>query len=100
MKMLSYLVSLLPAQPFLECDESEMVKKASKCLCFLGAIKACLCRVDRSALVLHQLLIRCVCNYAIPVFHASLPQYLIDDLKRVQRGLSPSFAPPYPTTAL
>ena len=24
--------------------------------------------------------IRSVCNYAIPVFHASLPQYLIDDL--------------------
>lgn len=28
-----------------------------------------------------------VCDYEIPVFHASLPQYLIDDLESVQTGL-------------
>ena len=33
--------------------------------------------------------IRFVCDYAIPVFHASLPQFLIDDLEGVQeRALS------------
>ena len=33
--------------------------------------------------------IRSVCDYAIPVFHASLPQFLIDDLEGVQeRALS------------
>ena len=64
---------------------SEMVKKASKRLGFLGAIKASLCQEGRFAQVLHQLHIRSVCNYAIPVFHARLPQYLIDDLERVQK---------------
>ena len=29
--------------------------------------------------------VRSVCDYEIPVFHASLPQYLIDDLERVQK---------------
>ena len=29
--------------------------------------------------------IRSVCDYAIPVLHTSLPQYLIDDLERVQK---------------
>ena len=30
--------------------------------------------------------IRSVCDHAAPVFHASLQQYLIDDLERVQKG--------------
>ena len=64
---------------------SEMVKKASKRLGFLGAVKASLCQEGRFAQVLHQLHTRSVCNYAIPVFHARLPQYLIDDLERVQK---------------
>ena len=29
--------------------------------------------------------IRFVCDYAIPVFHASLPQFLINDLEGVQK---------------
>ena len=28
--------------------------------------------------------IRSVCDYAIPVFHSSLPEYLVKDLERVQ----------------
>ena len=63
---------------------SEVVKKASKCLYFLRQLKrdnvkkADLLRFSTSC-------IRFLCDYAVPVFHASLPQYLIDDLERVQK---------------
>ena len=63
---------------------SEIVKKASKRLYFLRQLKRA--HVEKALLLrFYTSCIRSVCDYAIPVFHASLPQYLIDDLKRVQK---------------
>ena len=42
-------------------------------------------KADLFRFQLHQLYIGSVCNYAISVFHVSLPQYLIDDLERLQK---------------
>ena len=56
-----------------------MVRKASKRLYFLIGNKHHY--VEKAELLrFYTSCIRSVCNYAIPVFHASLPQYLIDDL--------------------
>ena len=63
---------------------SELVKKASKRLYFLRQLKRA--HVEKALLLrFYTSCIRSVCDYAIPVFHASLPQYLIDDLERVQK---------------
>ena len=63
---------------------SEIVKKASKRLYFLRQLKRA--QVEKADLLsFYTSCIRSVCNYAIPVFHASLPHYLIDDLERVQK---------------
>ena len=63
---------------------SEIVKKASKRLYFLRQLKRA--HVEKALLLrFYTSCKRSVCDYAIPVFHASLPQYLIDDLKRVQK---------------
>ena len=56
----------------------DMVKKASKPLYFLRQLKPAY--VEKAELLSCTSCIRSVYNYAIPVFHASLPQYLIDDL--------------------
>ena len=61
---------------------SEIVKKASKRLYFLRQLKRT--QVERAELLrFYTSCIRSVCDYAIPVFHASLPQYLTDDLEHV-----------------
>ena len=67
---------------------NETIKKASKRLYFLRQLKRA--GVPISDLVrFYTCCIRSVCDYAIPVFHSSLPYYLIDDLERVQeRALS------------
>ena len=58
---------------------SEKEKKASKRLYFLRQLKRA--HVEKALLLwFYTSCIRSVCDYAIPVFHASLPQYLIDDL--------------------
>ena len=63
---------------------SEIVKKASKRLYFLRQLKRA--HFEKALLLrFYTSCIRSVCDYAIPVFHASLPQYLIDDLERVQK---------------
>ena len=64
---------------------SEIVKKASKRLYFLRQLKRATMSRKPSCLGFATSCIRSVCDYAIPVFHASLPQYLIDDLERVQK---------------
>jgi len=62
----------------------EIVKIASKQLYFLRQLKRA--QVEKADLLrFYTSCIRSVCDYAIPVFHASLPQYLIDDLERMQR---------------
>ena len=67
---------------------SEIVKIASKRLYFLRQLKRA--QVEKADLLrFYTCCIRSVCDYAIPVFHASLPQYVIDDLERVEtRALS------------
>ena len=63
---------------------SEIVKKASKRLYFRRQLRRA--QVEKADLLrFYTSCIRSVCDYAIPVFHASLPQYLIDDLERVQK---------------
>jgi len=62
----------------------EIVKKASKRLYFLRQLKRA--QVEKADLLrFYTSCIRSVCDYAIPVFHASLSQYLTDDLERVQK---------------
>ena len=56
---------------------SELVKKASKRLYFLRQLNRA--RREGDLLRFYTSCIRSVCDYAIPVFHASLPQYLIGD---------------------
>ena len=63
---------------------NETIKKASKRLYFLRQLKRA--RVSTSDLVrLYTCCIRSVCDYAVPVFHSSLPNYQINDLERVQK---------------
>ena len=63
---------------------NETIKKASKRLYFLRQLKRA--RVPTSDLVrFYTCCIRSVCDYAVPVFHSSLPNYLINDLERVQK---------------
>ena len=65
---------------------SEIVKIASKRLYFLRQLKRARAQVEKADLLrFYTSCIRFVCDYVIPVFHASLPQYLIDDLERMQR---------------
>ena len=65
---------------------SEMVKKASKRPYFLRKWKRAY--VEKADLLMfYTRYIMSVCDYEIPVFHASLPQYLIDDLESVKTGL-------------
>ena len=63
---------------------NETITKASKRLYFLRQLKGA--RVSTSDLVrFYTCCIRSVCDYAVPVFHSSLPNYLINDLERVQK---------------
>ena len=63
---------------------STVVKKAAKRLYFLKQLKRS--SVPKAELVSFYITcIRSVCDYAIPVFHSSLPEYLIKDLERVQK---------------
>ena len=67
---------------------NETIKKTSKGLYLLRQLKRT--RVSTSDLVRFYIsCIRSVCDYAVPVFHSSLPNYLINDLEQVQiRALS------------
>ena len=56
----------------------EVVKKASKHLYFLRQLNV----VKADLLTFYSSCIRSTCDYAAPVLHASLPQYLIEDLER------------------
>ena len=63
---------------------NETVKKASKRLYFVRQLKRA--RVPTSAdLVRFYTCIRSVYDYAVPVFHSSLPSYLINDLEWIQK---------------
>ena len=64
---------------------NETIKKTSKRLYFLRQLKRV--RVSTSDLVKFYTccISRSVCDYAVPVFHPSLPNYLINDLERVQK---------------
>ena len=62
------------------CVIGEMVKKASKRLYFLIGNKSAIMSRRPELLRFYTSFIRSVYNYAIPVFHTSLPPYLIDDL--------------------
>ena len=67
---------------------NETIKKTSKGLYLLRQLKRT--RVSTSDLVRFYIsCIRSVCDYAVPVFHSSLPNYLINDLEQVEiRALS------------
>ena len=63
---------------------ADVIKKASKCLYFLLQLKRA--HVPKSDLVtFYTSCVRSVCDYAVQVFHSSLPLYLINDLERVQK---------------
>ena len=63
---------------------AEVIKKASKRLYFLLQLKRA--HVPKSDLVtFYTSCVRSVCDYAVQVFHSSLPLYLINDLERVQK---------------
>ena len=64
---------------------STAVEKAAKRLCFLKQLKRS--SVPKAELVSFYITcIRSVCDYAIPVFHSSLPEYYsVKDLERVQK---------------
>ena len=63
---------------------SELSRKCSSCLCFLRQLKRS--GVIPNELVLfHVTCIRPVLEYASPVFHRSLPNYVSEDLERIQR---------------
>ena len=63
---------------------STVVKKAAKRLYFLKQLKRS--SVPKAELVSFYITcIRSVCDYAIPVFHSSLPEYLVKDFERVQK---------------
>ena len=63
----------------------KIVKKASKRMYFLRQLNRA--QVEKADLLnrFYTSCIRSVCNYAIPVFHTSLPQYLIDNMEHVQK---------------
>ena len=66
---------------------AEVIKKASKRLYFLLQLKRA--HVPKSDLVtFYTSCVRSVCDYAVQVFHSSLPLYLINDLERVQKRVS------------
>jgi len=63
---------------------SELSRKCSSCLCFLRQLKRS--GVAPNELVLfHVTCIRPVLEYASPVFHRSLTNYISEDLERIQR---------------
>ena len=63
---------------------SELRRKCSSCLCFLRQLKRS--GVIPNELVLfHVTCIRPVLEYASPVFHRFLPNYISEDLERIQR---------------
>ena len=63
---------------------NETIKRASIRLYFLRQLKRA--RVPTSDLVrFYTCCLRSVCDYDVPVFHSSLPNYLINDLERVQK---------------
>lgn len=62
----------------------DVVKKAAKRLYFLKQLKRA--NVPKDDLVrFYCACIRSVLDYAIQVFHSSLPEYLVNDLERVQK---------------
>ena len=62
---------------------NETIKKTSKRLYFLRPLKRN--GVSTSDLVRFYTCIRSVCDYAVPVFQSSLPNYLINDLEGLQK---------------
>ena len=70
----------------LKCNThtSELIRKASPRLYFLRKLKRS--RVASKELtVFYTTCIRPILEYACPVFHRALPEYLSDDLERIQR---------------
>ena len=65
-------------------DISECIKKANKPLYFIVLLKRA--NVPLSDIVnFYCTVIRPVLEYCAPVFHHALPQYLSDDIERVQK---------------
>ena len=78
-----YIRTGLEQQPFSWCI-NEIVKKASKRLYFLIQLKRA--RVARTDLGLfYSSCIRSTMDYAVPVFHYSLPKYIMRELEHVQK---------------
>ena len=83
------------SQPFLGLVVSNDLKwnahidsalsKSSKRLYFLVQRSTGWCTGKTTVLILHYLHIRSVIEYACQVYHYALPEYLSDDLKRLQR---------------
>ena len=71
---------------------NETIKKASMRLYFLVQLKRA--KVARTDLGLfYSSCIRSIMDYAVPVFHYSLPKYLMHELELYRRGQCPSSAP-------
>ena len=63
---------------------TELVKKASKRIYFLIQLKRAKISIQE-LITFYITCIRSVLDYAVPVFHYSLPKYLSQDLERVQK---------------
>ena len=63
---------------------TELVKKASKRIYFLIQLKRAKIPIQE-LITFYITCIRSVLDYAVPVFHYSLPKYLSQDLERVQK---------------
>ena len=62
----------------------DIIKKANKRLYCLVQLKRAKVR-EKEIVQFYCICIRPIMEYAAPVFHHSLPQYLVDDLERVQQ---------------
>ena len=63
---------------------SELIRKASPRQYFLRQLKRCQV-APKELTVFYTTYIRPILEYACPVFHRPLPEYLSDDLERIQR---------------
>ena len=63
------------------------VKKAGKCLYMLYQLKrAGITQKDLVSIILYVSVVIPVLEYACPVWHTNLPQYLSDNIEVIQKG--------------
>ena len=73
-----------PYKRLINDKQTEITKKAAKRIYFLLQLKRAGVSKD-DLLTFYKSCIRSVLDYAVPVFHTSLPRYLMSDLERIQK---------------